>query len=235
MEYTDFSEVEIAQLHAHRIVLFANRVIFDAQPPMTSAEISTVQDVVGGKLPEALITLWKLTSGGRLDYDLSVSMNGRKEAISWCELFYDGSNGYRDLTGWIEYERELAEESADDRQEAWDGNLVALPFGGFEYCDRIYIVVAPEAEDYGQVLAWKMGLPPAWTGAMHEDGIGLVGTDLYAAFGALRYEAEPLEPANEHFTGSELFDYLSDRKENHGMSATLADKLIAFYRGAFRH
>ena len=157
-------------------------------------------------------------------------MHGREEPISWCELFYDGSDGYRDLSGWIDYERELAEGGADDRQEVWDGHLIALPFGGFEYCDRIYIVIAPQAEDYGKIFAWKMGLPPAWTGAMHEDGVGLVGGDLNAAFRALRLDADSVEPTDEYFTGSELFDYLDDRKDSHGMPAPLANKLIAFYR-----
>ena len=85
MESSYFSREELTQLRTHGIVLFANRVIFDAQPPMTSAAISSLQDLIGGKIPEALITLWQLTSGGRLDYDLSVSMHGREEPIRWSE------------------------------------------------------------------------------------------------------------------------------------------------------
>ncbi|MBD8567034.1 SMI1/KNR4 family protein [Oxalobacteraceae sp. CFBP 8763] len=234
MESSYFSREELTQLRTHGIVLFANRVIFDAQPPMTSAAISSLQDLIGGKIPEALITLWQLTSGGRLDYDLSVSMHGREEPISWSELFYDRSDGYRDLTGWINYERELAEDEADDRQEVWDGHLIGLPFGGFEYCDRIYIVVAQQSEDYGKIFAWKMGLPPAWTGAMHQDGVGLIGMDLYMAFRALRLNADPLVATEEYFTGSELLGYLDDCKDNHGMPAPLADKLIAFYMDAIK-
>ena len=42
--------------------------------------------------------------------------------------------------------------------------------------------------DYGHVLAWKQGLPAAWTHAMHEDGMTTVVHDLCAAFDALLVE-----------------------------------------------
>jgi len=232
MDSTDFSDEELAQLRAHGIVLFADRVIFDAQPPMRPAEIGAVRDRVGGQFPPALIALWETTAGGRLDYDLRVSMHGRDEAVSWCELFYNGSDGYRDLAGWIDHERECAQQGADERREAWNGRLFALPFGGFEYCDRVYVVIAPEADDHGHVLAWKMGLPPAWKGAMHADGLGLIATDLHAAFRALRLDADPLEPTSDYEAGSDCLDYIDRRRDDFGMSPTLADKVIDFYRKA---
>ena len=232
METMQFSIEELAQLRAHGIVFFAGRVIFDAQPPISAAQLEEVQLLAGGKIPESLVELWKLTAGGRLDYALSATMHGRDEALSWCELFYKGSDGYRDLMEWIEYERELAEEAAEERQETWSGALAVLPFGGFEYCDRIYIVIDPQADDYGHVLAWKMGLPPAWQGAMHEDGLATIAENLDGAFRALRLDADPLEPTNDYSAGSSFLDYIDDRVECHGLTAALADKAIAFYRSA---
>ncbi|POM14311.1 hypothetical protein CSX04_07122 [Burkholderia cepacia] len=232
MQATDFSDTELADLHAHGIVLFADRVIFDAQPPMPADQIAAVQARCHGDLPPALLELWRTTAGGSLDYDLTLEMNGHIEAISWGELFYNGSNGYRDLEGWIDHELELAEEAADEHSRPWSGRLDVLPFGGFEYCDRIYVVTDPDAKDRGHVLAWKQGLPPAWRGAMHEDGLATVAPDLYAAFGALQLDADPLEPGGEHGTGATLLDYIDDRQAEHGLSASLGDKVIAFYRRA---
>ncbi|WP_260430488.1 SMI1/KNR4 family protein [Burkholderia cepacia] len=232
MQATDFSDTELAELRAHGIVLFADRVIFDAQPPMPADQIAAVQARCHGDLPPALLELWRTTAGGSLDYDLTLEMNGHIEAISWGELFYNGSNGYRDLEGWIDHELELAEEAADEHSRPWSGRLDVLPFGGFEYCDRIYIVTDPDAKDRGHVLAWKQGLPPAWRGAMHEDGLATVAPDLYAAFGALQLNADPLEPGDENGTGATLLDYIDERQAEHGLSASLGDKVIAFYRRA---
>ncbi|MBN3788029.1 SMI1/KNR4 family protein [Burkholderia sp. Ac-20353] len=232
MQATDFSDDEIAQLRANGIVLFANRVIFDAQPPMPADQVAAVQASCNGTLPPALVELWQLTAGGSLDYDLTLPMNGNQEAISWTELFYNGSKGYRDLEGWIAHELELAEEAADERGEPWSGKLDVLPFGGFEYCDRVYIVTAPEADDCGQVLAWKQGLPPAWRGRLHEDGLATIATDLHAAFRALQLDADPQEPDGQSGTGEALLDYVEACKDRDSISEPLADKLIAFYRRA---
>ena len=232
MTTIQFSHEETTQLRDHGIVLFADRVIFDAQPPMSADQIDAVRALAGGTIPESVFELWQLTAGGRLDYDLDVPMHGRPEAIGWCELFYLGSDGYRDLKGWIDYERELAQESAAEDGVPWSGQLFALPIGGFEYCDRIYVVIDPQAADYGHVLAWKQGLPPAWTGAMHEDGLGKVAPDLHAAFAALRLDGDPLEPISPYATGTDLLAYIDDRVHDHGLAQTLADKVIDFYRAA---
>ena len=235
MTISQFSNEEMTQLRDHGIVPFADRVIFDAQPPMSADQIDAVQALAGGSIPEAVIGLWKVTAGGRLDYDLDVPMHGRPEAVSWCELFYLGSDGYRDLKGWIEYERELAQDAAADDGIPWSGQLFALPIGGFEYCDRIYVVIDAQAADYGHVLAWKRGLPPSWTGAMHEDGLGTIATDLRAAFEALRLDGDPLEPASSYCTGTDFLAYVDERTHDHGLAQTLADKVIAFYRTARRN
>jgi hypothetical protein len=226
-----FSDDELARLRTHGVVLFAKRVIFGAQPPMSAEQIAAVQAACAGPIPPDLLSLWRVTAGGRLDYDLHLHMNGNEESFSWNELFWNGSDTYHDLQGWIEHELQGARDAAAESDEAWDGKLTLLPFGGFEYCDRVYAVVEAGA-DYGHVLAWKQGLPQAWAHEMHEDGMTTVAHDLYAAFDALRLDEDPLKPAGEYFTGQSLLEYLDDRHQEDGLPIELMDKVIAFYRQA---
>lgn len=227
----DFADDELALLRKHGIVLFAERVIFDARPPMPFEQIAAVQALCAGPIPAELVALWQQTAGGRIDYDLHLRMNGNEEAVSWSELFWNGSDAYHDLQGWIDHERQVAQEAAKAGGEPWDGKLTALPFGGFDHSDRIYAVVEPGA-DYGHILAWKQGLPEAWAHALHEDGLTTVAHDLPAAFAVLHLDEDPLEPAGDYFTGQALLEYLDERHETHGLSLELMDKLVAFYRRA---
>lgn len=225
-----FGDDELDLLREHGIVLFARRVIFDARPPMPEDEIASVQSRCAGPIPPELLALWRLAGGGRIDYDLHLRMNGNEESISWTELFGDGTDTFHDLQGWIDHEVELAEEAAESGQP-WDGKLTTLPFGGFEYTDRLYAVVEPGA-DYGHILAWKHGLPPAWPHALHEDGLTTVAHDLCAAFEVLHLDEDPLAPAGDYFTGQSLLEYLDQRHQEHGLSIELSDKVVAFYRRA---
>lgn len=226
-----FADDELSLLREHGIVLFAERVIFDAQPPMTVEQIAAVQELCGGPLPAELVALWQRTAGGRIDYDLHLRINGYEEAVSWAELFWKGSGADHDLQDWIEHEQQNAREAAAARGQQWDGKLTALPFGGFESTDRIYAVVEPGA-DYGHILAWKQGLPEAWAHAMHEDGLTTIAHDLPAAFAMLHLDEDPLEPAGDYFTGQALLEYLDERHQTHGLALELVDKLVAFYRRA---
>lgn len=232
-----FSPAELADLRAHGIVLWADRVIFDAQPPMSAQDIAAVQACCAGPLPTALVQLWQTTAGGRLDYDLVLPMETDEgehmEAISWAELFWNGSDGYHDLQGWIDHELECAQEAAEDRDEPWSGKLDYLPFGGFEYCDRIYAVVTPAgAPDSGDILAWKKGLPPAWKGALHEGGLATLAPDLPSAFAALCLHEDPLAPTSEYHAGQSLLEALEVRITEHALPRSLADRLVAHYRTA---
>lgn len=226
-----FADDELSLLREHGIVLYAGRVIFDAQPPMTVEQIAAIQELCAGPIPAELVALWQRTAGGRIDYDLHLHMNGYEEAVSWSELFWNGSDGYHDLQGWIEHEQQRAQEAAAARGQQWDGKLTALPFGGFEYSDRVYAVVERGA-DYGHILAWKQGLPEAWAHAMHEDGLTTVAHDLPAAFAVLHLDEDPLEPAGDYFTGQALLAYLDERHQTHGLALELMDKVVAFYRRA---
>ena len=230
-----FSQSHVDELRAHGIELFDGRVIFDAQPPLSEAAIAAVQATCRGPLPAGLLALWRQTAGGRLAYDLDLEIEtseGRRiEAISWTELFYPDSGRYRDLWGWIEHEQEQALEIAEDAGLDHDGKLDYLPFGGFEYCDRIYAVTAADAPDCGGVLAWKMGLPPAWAPALTEDAVTSFAPDLHAAFAQLALHQDPLAPHEDYHAGTELLEYLDERRAQ-GLPAELADALLAFYRRA---
>lgn len=228
---TTFSPEELATLRAHGVVLFGDRVIFDVQPLLPRARIDAIEAQCAGPLPEALVALWSQTAGGRLDYDLALPMNGNLESMSWSELFWDGSDGYRDLQGWIAHEQELAQEAADDDGRVWDGKLTHLPFGGFEYLERVYAVVAPGA-GHGSIVLWKHGLPPAWTHALHEDVAETFAADLHGALAALQLDDDPLAPVAPYFAGESLLAYLQDRCDTHGLDPRLRDKLVAFYRRA---
>jgi len=228
MNDVQFSLEELAILREHGVVLFADRVIFDAQPPMPTQQIAAIQALCAGPIPQPLVELWRQTAGGRLDYDLSLLMNGNVESVSWSELFWDGSDGYRDLQGWIEFEQELAEEAAKTEGRLWSGKLTHLPFGGFEYLDRVYAVVEPGPE-HGHIVAWKQGLPPAWTHALHEDGLSTIAPGLQGAFAALHLDEDPLAPTGDYFSGQTLLQYLDDRHQDHGLDLDLMDKLVTFY------
>lgn len=228
----EFSAADILELRAHGIELFAGRVIFNAQPPMAEDAIAAVQAHCAGPLPPALLALWRQTAGGRLDYNLSLEVATREgpriEAVSWSQLFYDGSSFYRDLQGWIEHEEEQAWQAAEDAGEDWGGKLAYLPIGGFEYCDRIYAVTSPGAPDDGGMLAWKMGLPPAWAPALTEDAVTTFAPSLPAAFACLALHDDPLARGDDYGAGSELLAYLDDCRAS-GLPAPLADALLAFY------
>lgn len=224
----DFSPGDLHALREHGIAIFAERVLIDVQPPLPDARIAEIEAACEGPLPQPLLDLWRLTSGGELAYDLRARMDGNEEALSWAELFYDGSDHYRDLQGWIEHEQECAEEAASEDGSTWNGKLRYLPIGGFEYCDRIYLAMEPGPRA-GSVVAWKQGLP-GWTHALQQDGIATIAPDLYAAFAALCLETDP--ETDEDSPGVRVLEYLDERVSDHGMPQALADRLIAFYRRA---
>src|SRR5690606_24487545 len=128
---------------------------------------------------------------------------------------WNGSDGYHDLQGWIDHELELAQEAAAGNGAAWNGRLDYLPFGGFEYLDRIYVIVDPQHPDHGAVLAWKKGLPPAWRHRLHEDSLATVAGSVEGAFAALHLEEDPLAPAGDYFSGQALLEYLDERHTSH--------------------
>ena len=59
MNDVQFSLEELATLREHGVVLFADRVIFDAQPPMAEPRIAEIEAQCAGPIPEALSALWR--------------------------------------------------------------------------------------------------------------------------------------------------------------------------------
>jgi hypothetical protein len=223
---------ELEELRAHGIVVFADRVIFNAQPPIDDATLQWVEERLAGPIPAGLRSLWSITAGGSLDYQLFLDFGSHAFSASWTELFYRGSNSYRDLTGWIEYEQELAEQAAEDGGTPFDGRLSVLPVGGFEYLDRLYVVV--EGTGVGGVLFWAQGLPPAWTNRLHADSVAALSADVPGAFArlALYRSTGWSRDRTDFWAGSELRNYLDERIAEHGMRPALAEVAVRLHERA---
>ena len=80
-----FSAAELEVLAGHGIVLFADRVIFAAQPPMPAARMAEVERQCQGPLPPGLRELWSTTAGGSLDYDLAVELPAEEPPSSGAD------------------------------------------------------------------------------------------------------------------------------------------------------
>ncbi|GIM93063.1 SMI1/KNR4 family protein [Paractinoplanes toevensis] len=209
MVLTDSEQLTAAEAG---IALWAGRLVLDAQPPVDDETLAEVAARCAGPLPAPLVDLWRTTFGGRLDYDLDAG-------VSFTELFYPDSDGYRDLWGWIDHECELAAEHRPD----WDGRLTHLPFGGFEYLDRIYLHTAPGPE-HGAVVYWQQGLPPGWE-LTSDDRNGLLAADLTALFDRLALEQDPwaTDEADSGDAMRDAIDSLAESSDQHARSA--AEKL----------
>ncbi|GIE81695.1 hypothetical protein Aph02nite_76450 [Actinoplanes philippinensis] len=172
------------------IAVFADRLILEAQPPVDDETLDAVAARCAGPLPEALVALWRVSFGGRIDYQL----DGQ---ISFTELFWPESDGYHDLWGWIDH-------------EADSGVVRFLPFGGFEYLDRLYVDTAEGLEN-GRVVYWQQGLPRGWelTEGDRADGLAV---DVRALFGQLALEDDPWADGDAD-AGTDLRDAVDDLAE----------------------
>ena len=194
-------------LLAHRLAVFDGCVVYDAQPPVSAEHVQRLAEGLAGPIPEELLRLWRTCFGGRLGYDLEVDYDGHRHPFSFSELFYPDSDGYHDLWGWIEHERELAAEAAAEEGRDWNGKLAYLPFGGFEYLERLYVCVEPGPE-YGAVIAWSHGLPPAWAGRLHQDSLTRLADDVGGLFRLLSFEQDPFDAENACGVADELLEAL---------------------------
>ncbi|MCA9492244.1 MAG: SMI1/KNR4 family protein [Myxococcales bacterium] len=208
---TTFTPDELTALQAAGLAVFEGRVIHEAQPPITPEVLAAIQARCAGPVPEALIALWSTSFGGRLDYDLSLRLSDTVSAFSFAEIFYPDSHGYHDPWGWMD--EQLAFESHD-------GLLHFLPFGGFEYTDRLFV----DLRD-GSVVAYMRGLPPAWVHRLHEDVTGRVATDVRDLFRQLALEDDPYAPTQEYAQGGEVREAIDEVE-----SASARDKLHALLR-----
>ncbi|MDF5835431.1 SMI1/KNR4 family protein [Pseudomonas aeruginosa] len=203
----ELSPAERQLLLAHRLAVFDGCVVYDAQPPVSAEHVQRLAEGLAGPIPEDLLRLWRTCFGGRLGYDLEVDYDGHRHPFSFSELFYPDSDGYHDLWGWIEHERELAAEAAAEEGRDWNGKLAYLPFGGFEYLERLYVCVEPGPE-YGAVIAWSHGLPPAWAGRLHQDSVTRLADDVGGLFRLLSFEQDPFDAENACGVADELLEAL---------------------------
>ncbi len=219
------AEEEIVTPDGSRIAIFENCLILNAQPAITDAQLCDVEKLAGRPVPPGLVALWQTAYGGDLDYDLKVDFNGHVASFSFSEIFYPGSEGYHDLLGWIEHEFECALEAEDE--DAKNGRLPFLPFGGFEYLDRMYVCLE-EGEDYGAVFAWMRGLPPAWSLRLHNDSLARIADDVPALFQLLALDVDPFAPDRPEFcSGCDMADLIS---EIGAQDLETADRLTALVR-----
>lgn len=174
----------------HHLAVFRDRLILEARPPITDDELRRVEETIGATVPEGLVELWRVTFGGALDYDLAVQLsNGQRLNTSLRELFYPGSRHYHDLYGWI------ANEDLDAA-----GRLVALPFGGFEYLERVYVGVTPRFA--GAVLLYAQGIP--WAMRVNEDTVTVIAQSVGDLFDQLSLDEDPFLDGDEYDRGREM-------------------------------
>ena len=202
------SEAERQALSEAKIATFEDRIILEAQPPIDDEVLQAIGRKCAGPLPHDLIALWRTAFGGTLEYDVRANFKDHEASFSFSELFFPNSDGYLDLWGWINHEEELAKEAAAQRGVAWPGALDALPFGGFEYTDRLYAIVRP-GSDHGSVCGWMQGLPPAWIFSLHTDSVARMADGVRAFFRTLVLEADP-DTGDENATGVRMLEALDD-------------------------
>jgi hypothetical protein len=210
------------------VVIFEDRLILDARPPIGDDQLSLVQARCVGPIPGDLVALWRQAFGGTLDYELEIEIGGQLRGFSFTELFYPESDSYRNLWGWIQHEEELAEEAAEAHGQAWSGKLTHLPFGGFEYLDRLYVCVEP-GPDHGAVFAWMHGLPPAWSFRLHEDSVARVADDMRDLFRKLDLTRDPFGAPEDFDAGETLAVRIEEIADE---DAALAEALKARVRMA---
>jgi hypothetical protein len=214
-----------------RLAQFEDRLIYEAQPSVSDTEIARIEAQLAGPVPPDLAALWRLCYGGRLDYDLDIHFGAHIDPFSFGELFYPGSRGYRDLDGWIAHERSLLAERLRRADNA-DLKLEFLPFGGFEYHDRLYVRVG--MDDYGAVYAYSRGLPPAWHLQLHEASFTRVADDVRALFRMLYVAHDPLTASADDFpAGLEALKAIDLAREAGKLAASDANRLQALLTGAF--
>ncbi len=209
------------------IVLFEERVIFRARPPVTDQEIARIEEKLSGPVPPDLKALWRLCYGGRVDYDLDVAYGAEKEHIhrfSFSEIFYPGSDSYRDLDGWIEHEQECMAEAEGEEVMYSDCRLDLLPFGGFEYLERLYVRV--DQEDYGAIYAFSEGIPEAWPLSLHQASVTRLADDLREFFGLLHLRSDPLTADPESYAaGLEALEAIEDAVRHDTLHPAEAEEL----------
>jgi len=215
----EFTHSDLDLMRKLGIAVFRDKLILDAQPPITEGQLAKVRAQVDGELPPELIALWKTCFGGKLDYDFEVTFGDHLYSASFRELFYPGSKHYHDLDGWIEVELELGQEAAEAQGKPIPERTPFLPFGGFEYLERFYALLKPD--EYGAVLIYAQGIP--WKGRLNEDSVAKVADSVAELFDQLMLNEDPFdEKSSEYATGKEMVERIREVEAEHPQPA---DKL----------
>ena len=189
------------------IAVFEDRLILDAQPPIDDETLRAVAARCSGALPPGLVALWRTAFGGEIDYRLD-------GGVSFTELFYPDSDGYQDLWGWIDHEAEIG----------GAGKLRFLPFGGFEYLDRVYVDTAAEPQ-HGAVVYWQQGLPPGWEPVDGDRG-GALAAGVRELFAQLMLEDDPWDDDARNDAGAQLRAAVDDLAGEHPQTAAKLRDLV---------
>ena len=214
-----FSEDESTLLRELGIAVFRNKLILNAQPPITKSQLDRVQQQVEGELSPDLIALWKVSFGGALDYDYEVAFGEHLYTASLRELFYPSSDHYHTLDGWIEHEIEVSQQVAEQRGKPIPERTRFVPFGGFEYLERFYVSLQPD--EYGAVLIYAQGIP--WKGRLNEDSVAKVANSVAELFDQLSLDEDPFdEHSDEYASGKDMVERIREIEADHPQ---LAEKL----------
>ncbi|MEO1160318.1 MAG: SMI1/KNR4 family protein, partial [Pseudomonadota bacterium] len=216
-----FDAEEQAVLARHKMAVFENRLILDAQPPVDKQALAKIEGKLAGPLPQDLLDLWTCSFGGELDYSLEAGFGRHVQSVSFRELFYPDSKAYHDLWGWIDHEQNLTLEATDGETSV----LEAVPIGGFEYLERIYVIVEPGPR-HGEVLLWCDGLPPAWPDQLHEASIATIAGSLRELFQKLYLPAYPGTDQDDEFpSGADALEEISELDSDHPVEKRVKRKL----------
>lgn len=222
-----FTQEDEATLRQHGLAVYRGKIITEAQPPITDEQIAAVEAKLTGRIPAELLALWRTSFGGNLDYVLDAAFGEHRYSASFRELFYPKSDGYRDLFGWIEHELDLANEAADNDEVDHSGDrpeiarLSVLPFGGFEYLERLYVSLKEGQE--GQVILWAHGLPPAWKMRLTQDSVATLAANVNELFDQLSLDEDPTSnESSKYCTGTEMLEAVDELRE---VAPRIFDKL----------
>lgn len=210
-------------LRSLEIAIFRNKVILEARAPITDAELAEVEKKVDGKVPRDLLTLWKTSFGGALDYDYEIAFGDHLYTASLRELFYPGSNHYHDLNGWIDHELEAAQEAAEERGQPVPERTPFLPFGGFEYLERFYVSLQPD--EHGSVVVYARGIP--WKGRLNEDSVARVARSIAELFDQLSLDEDPFDNADEYARGKDMVERIREIEAAHPEVARKLKELVS--------
>ena len=83
-----FTKKEQATLRQHGLAVYRDKIITEAQPPITDEQIAAVEAKLTQPIPDELLALWRTSFGGSLDYVLNASFGEHRYSASFRELYW---------------------------------------------------------------------------------------------------------------------------------------------------